>query len=77
MTTLQEAVVSSDDYSLMHRSSFGKGIQHNEKGRRPTGLNVDGGRTCPPGSDLNKRISRFPSGAMCFFVRRRGCDGRV
>ena len=31
MTTLQQAAVQSDDYSLTHRSSFGRNTQYEEK----------------------------------------------
>jgi len=54
----QLAAIRSDDYSLTHQ----------EKGRKPTGANVDAGSF---GSDVSKRTTRFLSG-LVFIVRRRG-----
>jgi len=35
--------ISSDDYSLTHQSSFGRGTSYEEKCRKLTGPTVDGG----------------------------------
>jgi len=40
---LQQAAIRPDDYSLTYRSSFGRCTAYEEKGKKPTGPNVDGG----------------------------------
>ena len=64
MTTLHQAAVRSDDYSLRHRSSSGRASQSDDKAKKPVDLNPD------QGSD--RRTATFPSGPTCFYCKKKG-----
>jgi len=67
VTTLHQAAVRSDDYSLTHRPSFGKAGQTDT---RKTS-DVNGNKWAGP-ANSSGRQSRFPSGPTCFYCKKKG-----
>ena len=67
VTTLQHAAVRSDDYSLTHRSSFGKAGQSDR-----LRTSIDFGNKGVLLSSNSGRPNRFPSSSTCFYCKKRG-----
>jgi len=67
VTNLQQAAVRSDDYSLTHRSSFGKAGQSD---KQRTSNDISNKGALP--SNIAGRLNKFPSGPACFYCKKRG-----
>ena len=78
--TLHQAAVRADDYSLMHKTAFGKNNpraldrpeQRPVKGNTSTGVGSSNFAPRDRTSNTNANSSRMPAGPTCFYCKKRG-----
>ena len=71
--TLHQAAVQSDDYSLTHKTSFGRASYHSgDKAREQDEANTNLGLPLFSSPNPDRKLARIPSGPTCFYCKKRG-----
>ena len=71
--TLRQAAVQSDNYSLTHKTSFGRTSYHSgDKVREQDEANTNLGLPSFSSPNPDRRLTRLPSSPTCFYCKKRG-----